>query len=293
MSLRSLEYAAVESVTGIGRNKLMSVVSITTVGLSLAILGGFVLLILGLHNIAVTLPDKLEIAVFLEKETPEADIIELNTKIRYMPHIESIQLVKADAAWEKFKRDLGDTVELSGIEENPLPDSFRVKVDNPRYTVSTARAIRNMPHIDEVSEGRKEVEQVVRFSDLIKLIGGLSAGVLFLVTTFIISNTIRLTVWARRREIKIMQLVGATNWFIRMPFVFEGIILGAIGGGIACLLVLGGSRYVTQVATEIMPLLSQFSNEVDPMQFLGSLVILGCLTGAIGSLISIRRFLKV
>jgi cell division transport system permease protein len=77
-----------------------------------------------------------------------------------------------------------------------------------------------------------------------------------------------------------------------MPFVFEGIILGAAGGGIACLLVMGGSRYVTKLATEIMPLLGQFSSNVDPAQFFGSIVILGCLTGAMGSLISIRKFLK-
>lgn len=292
MSLRSLEYASVESVVGIRRNSLMSIVSITTVGLSLAILGGFVLLILGLHNVAETLPNKLEIAVFLDKDIPEADMVELDSKIRYLPHVESVQLLDADAAWEKFKRDLGDRVELGGVEQNPLPDSFRVKVDDPRYAVTTADAIRKMDHIDEVNEGRKEVEQIVRFSDLIKLIGGLSAAVLFLVTIFLISNTIRLTVWARRREIRIMQLVGATNWFIRLPLVFEGIILGAIGGGIACLLVFGGASYVTQLATEIMPLLSQFSSSVDPMYFFGSLVAVGCLTGAMGSLISIRRFLK-
>ena len=292
MSLRSLEYAAVESVTGIRRNSLMSMVSITTVGLSLAILGGFTLLILGLHNVAETLPNKLEIAVFLDKDIPEADMVELDSKIRYLPHVESVQLMEADAAWEKFKHDLGDQVELGGVEQNPLPDSFRVKVDDPRYAVATADAIRKMDHIDEVNEGRKEVEQIVRFSDLIKLIGGLSAAVLFLVTMFLISNTIRLTVWARRREIRIMQLVGATNWFIRLPLVFEGIILGAIGGGIACLLVFGGASYVTQLATEIMPLLGQFSSSVDPLYFFGGLVAVGCLTGMMGSLISIRRFLK-
>ena len=292
MSLRSLEHAIAESAIGIRRNGLMAVASITTTALSLAILGGFLLLMLGLNNAAQSLLNKFEIAVFLDKDTTEADVAELGSKIRSLPYVVFAELIPADAGWAKLKGDLGGQIDLSGVEGNPIPDSFRLKINNPRYTPQTARAIRDMPHVNEVIEGWQVVEQVVRFADLVKLVGGLAAGILFLVAAFIMSNTIRLTVYARRREIKIMQLVGASNWFIRLPLVFEGIILGAVGGGTACLLVLGGSRYVTHMATQIMPLLKQFSSGVDPSHLFGSLVVLGCSIGALGSLISIRRFLK-
>lgn len=292
MSLRNLEFAIAESLTGIARNGLMSMASISTVGLSLAILGGFVLLALGLNNVVQTQLTKFEIAVWLDNRISDEATAELTDKIRSLPHVASAELVTAEATWEKIKRDWHGQIELSGVEPGSVSDHFRVKLRDPRYTAATSNAIRKMPDVAEVIEGRHVVAQVVRFADLVKLIGGCTAGVLFLVAAFIISNTIRLTVYARRREIKIMQLVGATNWFIRLPFVFEGTILGAIGGGIACLLVLGGSRYIIHVVTQIMPLLGQFSSGVDPARFFGSLVILGCIVGAAGSLISIRRFLK-
>ena len=181
---------------------------------------------------------------------------------------------------------------MGGVEPTMLTSHFRVKLDDAKYTPQTADAIRKLPRIEEVIEGRQLVEQVVKFADFVKLAGWCSAGVLFLVAAFIISNTIRLTLYARRREIKIMQLVGATNWFIRLPYVFEGTVLGAIGGGAACLAILGGGQYLNSEVTRIMPLLAQFSSGVDPLRFYGGLVAAGCIIGAMGSLFSIRRFLK-
>jgi len=290
--LRSLEYAVGESFVSIRRNALMSVVSISTVGLALAVLGAFALLILWLNRVADVLPEKFEIAVFLDKGTPEQEVLELRSQVAAFPHVKSAALITAEAGWREFKREMGGRLELGGIEENPLPDALRVKVDNPRYTVSTADRIRKLKGIDEVVEGRREIEQVVRFADLVKLLGGAAGIILFLVTAFIISNTIRLTVFARRREIRIMQLVGATNWFIRLPLMFEGMILGAIGGAIACTLVFAGANYATKVVTQMMPLLTQFSTDIEPLHFLGALILVGCFVGAAGSLISIRRFLK-
>lgn len=292
LSLRTLEYAAVESVVGIGRNGLMSVASITTVGLSLAILGSFVLLALGLNNVVQAQLDKFEISVWLKTDISERQVAELSKSIRSLPHVQSANLETAEATWEKIKASWQDKIELGGVEPSVLSDHFRVKLDDPRFTEATSDRIRDMTAVDEVIEGRMVVEHMTRFADLMKLIGAGAALMLFLVAAFIISNTIRLTVYARRREIKIMQLVGATNWFIRLPFVFEGTILGGIGGIIACVVVLGGTRYISRIVTQMMPLLQQCSSGVDPSQFFVGLVILGCFVGMMGSLISIRRFLK-
>jgi len=291
--LRTLSYAVAESAVGIARNGLMSTASVIIIALSFGILGAFVLLVLGLNNATQSLLKDFEIGVFLEDGTSEADVAELGSHIRYMPHVASVRLMPKDLAWEQMKANLGRQIDLSGVEENPLPDKFRVKLDDPRYTARTADAIRRMPHVGEVVEAWQVVEQMVGIADVVKWIGGLSAAALFLVAAFIISNTIRLTLHARRREIRIMQLVGATNWFIRLPLVLEGMILGAIGGGIAYLIVLGGSHYVTQEVTRRVPLFERFASGVDPIYFLGSMVALGCLVGAAGSLISIRRFLRV
>ncbi len=292
MSLRSLEYASVESIVAIKRNALMSLASIITVGLALSILGGFVLLTLGLHNATHTLLKRFEIAVYVQKGTSLSDVAALSIKIKALPHVKSVALISSDAAWKQFRREMGSKVELSGVRDNPLPDTLRVRVDDPKSTGSVASSITRMNKVDEVNEGRKEVDQVLRFANIIKMIGGATAGLLFLVTAFIISNTIRMTVYTRRREIRVMQLVGATNWFIRMPFIFEGAVLGALGGGIACGIVFGGAYYATQTVSQMMPLMREFSNSVDPVQFFGGLAALGCFLGMMSSLISVRRFLK-
>lgn len=293
MSLRGLEHAIIESFVSIRRNGLMSLVSVSTLALTLGVLGAFILLILWLHAVASTLPDKLEIAVFLAKNAPKQQVLETRSDIAAMEHVKSATIIPAEIGWEEFKKNMGGRLELSGVEGNPLPDMIRVRVDDPRFIVGIAKNVRTMALIDEVNEGRALVDELVRFADLIKLLGGAAGIVLFLVTTFIISNTIRLTVFARRREIKIMQMVGATNWFIRLPLMFEGMILGAIGGALACGMIYGAASYIVKVVTKVMPLLAQFSLSVEPIQFVGGLTLVGCLVGAVGSMISIRRFLKV
>ena len=269
----------------------MSLASIITMGLALSVLGGFSLLVLGLSNTAKTQLQKFEVAAFVKKGTPDSTVKELEKKIKKLPHIKTVQLVGADEAWREFRRDMSGNVDLTGVKHNPLPDTFRITTDDPASTPAIAGYIRKMSGIDEVNEASREIEQVMRLANLIKLIGGIAVALLFLVTAFIVGNTIRMTVYARRREIRIMQLVGATNWFIRMPFVFEGTILGTVGGGIACVLVYFGAHYVSRTATRIMPLLSQFTSNVDPLQFFLCIVLVGGMLGMMSSMISVRRFL--
>ena len=292
MSLRGLEYAIVEAFVSIRRNGLMSFVSVSTLALTLAVMGAFGLLILWLQSVAGTLPNKLEIAVFLDKATTSEDAATIRSRVAALPHVRSADLIPADVGWREFKKSMGGELELQGVENNPLPDMIRVKVGHAERIVATADEIRAMAHVDEVNEGRSMVDGLVRFAHLIKILGGAAGIVLFLVTMFIISNTIRLTVFARRREIKIMQMVGATNWFIRLPLMLEGMVLGAIGGALACGLIWFATTHVVKAATRIMPLLCQFSLCLEPIQFIGGLILMGCLVGAIGSMISMRRFLK-
>jgi cell division transport system permease protein len=292
MSLRTLEYAASESVVGIVRNGIMSVTSVITIALSLSVLAAFGLLAFGLNNMAQSLLEQFEIAVFLKPETSDVQTSEIFEQIKALSHVSTVRLIPKEDAWEETKRKLGKEVNLSGIK-NPLPDQLCVKLKDPRFTSQVVAKIKKMPYVDDVVAARQLVERAIQVADLIKWIGIGSAGVLFLVTSFIISNTIRLTLYARRREIRIMQLVGASNWFIKLPFVLEGIILGAIGACLSFILVRSSSKYVSEVVTKNFPFLKgQYATPIEPLHFLGIMVALGCLVGAIGSLISIRRFLK-
>jgi cell division transport system permease protein len=295
MSLRCLEYGIGESLIGIRRNPLMSIASILTVAVTLSILGGFVLFALGLNRGTETELKKFEMAVWLDSAKTDADIVEIRARIKSLPNVALVEFVPAEKTWEKIKREQGDEIVGSVDPDAVLGDldSFKVKVRNPRYTVRTAEAIRRLPHISEVREGRQVVEKIVRLADILKIVGIATAGILLLVAGFLISNTIRLTVYARRREIKIMQMVGATNWFIRLPLLLEGTTLGIIGAGIACLLVYGTSYYASEWVLKTMPMLKLFSSNADPLQFFGGMIVLGWFIGMFGSLVSIQRFLKV
>jgi len=270
----------------------MSVASVSTISLSLAILGGFVLVILWLNSVAASLSNELEMCVFLKHNLPQEEIADAVYKIQSLRHVVSVKHTPAEEVWERAKSSYERYIDLSGVSNVELGDEIRVKLDNPRYMESTARRISTMAGVDEVVAPRKEAKELVRFSRLVEIIGISASGVLLIITAFIISNAIRLTVFARRREIRIMQLVGATNWFIRLPLLFEGTVLGTIGGLISCGIVLGGAWYVTQAVTRAWPLLRHYPGNIDPYMILAGMAGVGCVIGAIGSFISIRRFLR-
>ncbi|HEY3298861.1 MAG TPA: permease-like cell division protein FtsX [Armatimonadota bacterium] len=295
MSFRSLEYAIKEAFSAIRRNFFYSFASIITVALTLGVLGGFVLFALSLNNAAGIELNKFEISAWLDNSKTADDITGIQQQIKGMGHVASVQFVPADQTWDNIKKNWGNDEVVQNVDPKAVMsklDYFRIRLDDPRYTKSTSVALRAMPHVEKVIDGREIVEQVSRAADLVKYTGIGLAGLFLLIAVFVISNTLRLMVSARRREIRIMQLVGASNWFIRLPMVLEGTILGIIGGAVACGLVLGGGHYVSRWALEQLPKLGQFSSGIEPLWLLGALVGLGWLIGAGASLISIQRFLK-
>lgn len=292
MSLRGLEYAIAEAFAAIKRNFLMSVASIMTSAITLSILGCVVLMALGLSNGTYNILDQFEIRVFVDKGTSNRSVEKIASSIEKIPHVKSVTLISAQSAWKEMKANLKDKIPLDGIVSNPLPDSFRVKLDDQTQTIKVASEIQALSHIDEVVQSQEYAKAILHISYIIKIIGIIAVVMLFLVSSFIISNTIRLTVYARRREIRIMQLVGATNWFIRFPLLIEGTTLGIIGGGIACLLVYAGSYYTSEWVMKIMPILGQLSSNADPKIFYSCLVGFGWVIGAAGTMVSIQRFLK-
>lgn len=245
---------------------------------------------MGVNNFAQSQIGRFEIAVFMKPEASQADADTTVEKIRNRKDIAGVVLKDRDADWAEFKRQHPD-IESAGLPLNPLPYAMVVKVADPSKTAAIASDIRAMPLVDQVNEGQAVLGRVMAVAKVIKVVSVFGAIVLLVTAVFIISNAIKLTLYARRREIRIMQLVGATNWFIRIPLILEGVVFGAAGALIAWMLLQIGSSYLGHVTQKITPLLAQASAQIQPGQMATWLVTLGVAIGAAGSFVSIRRFL--
>jgi cell division transport system permease protein len=293
MSFRSGAFLLGEAVTDIRRHGLMTLASISTVAVSLSILGGFVLIAMHLHVIADALPRRMEIHAFTRADVKPEQLKALEAKIRALPGLTNVALIPRAEAWKAFQARYADPDDLAGIRENPLPDKFEIRAKNPQRTLEVARMVRGYPEIARVNEGGQILERLISISRLVRSIGITCALLLLLATVAVISNAIRVTLFARRREIRIMQLVGATNGFIRLPFLFEGVLDGLLGAVLACALVAVGYHYLLEAVWVSLPLLSEFGAPMATSQFCVLITGLGVVIGALGSFISIRRFLKI
>ncbi|SEO69749.1 permease-like cell division protein FtsX [Propionispora vibrioides] len=295
MKIRTMEYFIREAVISLRRNGLMSFASISTVALSLLILGMFLVMVLNLSHMASALESQVEISVYLEDGLNDLEIRETGTRITKIPGVSQVLFVSKDEALERFKQRLGDQQGmLSALgDSNPLPDAFEVKVDKPEQVKPAAQAIAKLKGVENAKFGQEVVEQVFNLARMIRVLGVILIVFLALAALFIISNTIRITVFARRKEIGIMKYVGATDWFIRWPFLIEGMILG-FGGALVAVLLLSQTygALVSQIYQSLafLPVIPQypFINHISLF-----LLIVGAVIGALGSTISLKKFMKV
>jgi len=291
VNLRNLEYLIQEAFIGIWRNGIMAVASLSTVALSLAVLGGFLLLMLGSHGFVERQLARFEIAVYMPDGATQQDAERVREAILRLPLTEKAELQSRELEWQKLKRSLSTRIP-EGVIGNPLPYTIFVRARDARQTESLAGQIRRIPRVESADAARESFGHVKALADLVKLIGIVASVGLCLTTIFIISNAIRLTLFARRHEIRIMQLVGATNWFIRVPLVIEGLLLGTAGAALAVGLIATGGQYMVALVQRGLPVLRDLSSGVAPGQLLVALIGGGAIIGALGSLVSIRRFLK-
>lgn len=289
MNLSSIEFLIQEAFTGIRRNGLMAVASISTVALSLGVLGAFVLVALGANHFAASQIGKFEIAVYMRAEANRAQTDALASQVQKIADVDNVKILSKDEEWAKFKRS-NPNISSAGLQNNPLPFSLNVRVSDPSRTTSIANKIRVMSGVRMVRDGRDALGRLMAIARVVRGISVAGVIVLLITAIFIISNAIKLTLYARRREIRIMKLVGATNWFVRVPLIIEGIVFGAVGAFAAWLLLRLGGAYVAR-SVETMPFVAQFSSDMQPSQLALALILLGVIIGAVGSFVSIRRFL--
>lgn len=295
MKLRTGEYFIAEVFRSLRRNNWMTFASIGTVTVSLFVLGVFLILVLNMNRLAGMLESQVQISVYLEDHLTDREKRQIEYDITSLQGIDTVKYVDRDEAKTRLQERLGDQKYLLDAlsDDNPLPDAFEVTVTTPAVVESAASAISAMSGVEEAKYGQDVIEHLFDITRLMRIFGLVLMLLLGAATLFIIANTIRLTVFARRKEIAIMKYVGATDWFIRWPFLLEGIVLGCFGGIIAAVAL---RSFYAAMAAQIystlafFPLLPQY-----PFMSYVTLAILGSgiVIGAIGSLISLKRFLRV
>ena len=295
MKIRTSEYFVREVIISMIRNRWMTFASIGTVTVSLFVLGVFMMLVVNLTRMASELESQVQIAVYLNDALTEEGRAEVEQMMRDMKSISKIEYIPREKAIKRLEERLGDQkyiLEALG-ESNPLPNSYEVTVKKPEAVQSTAAAIADLYGVDEAKYGQDVASHLFDMTRLVRIFGFLLMFLLAGATIFIISNTIRLTVFARRKEIAIMKYVGATDWFIRIPFILEGIALGFIGGGLSALAL---RSFYSVMAAKIYSTLTFFPlvPQYPFVNYLTTVIIVsGMIVGIIGSTISLKRFLEV
>ena len=291
----SLGYFWKETFYSLFRNKFMAVASVLTVTLSMFILGVFLCAVLNINHMATYLENQVEMTVYLKDGLNTEQVMAVGKKLKALPDLKEIKFTNKDQAMAEFKQRLGDQQGiLDAINGNPLPSSYSTSFATPASLKNAVSIVTQYPEVDSVQYGQDIIEQLYKVAQVIRIGGIILIVFLAGAELFIISNTIRLTVFARRREIQIMKYVGATNGFIRWPFIFEGMIIGFIGSGLSAFILWEGYKVVlmemSQAGLVFIPMIPLWP-------FIGYMTIMllaaGIIIGILGSTISLRKYMKV
>ena len=295
MSFSTKEYFIKETYKSIRRNGFMSFASISTVAVSLLVLGMFLMIFLNTNNLAQYLESQVQVSVYMQDSATDKELAAVKEKLTKMPGVVKVTQVSKQQALERFKKRLGDQEQLLNSlgKDNPFPNSFEVQVDSPERIKVLTPQLGQLPKVETAKFGQEVVEHLFQLTKILRFGGILLVVFLAMATLFIISNTIRLTVFARRKKVIIMKYVGATDWFIRWPFLLEGMTLGFFGAVVAFILInsiYSGLLERIHATLAFLPLLP-----TSPLLLYVDLFLLvaGTGIGALGSYISLRKFLRV
>ena len=301
MRASSFRYLVKSGVKNLWNNRMMTIASVGTLIACLLIVGFAVLFSINVDNIVEYMGQQNEIVVFMELDTPEEYMSVMKDDLAEMDGLGTITYISRQQAFEDYKAKLGDKADiLDGMEDNHyLPASFRAKILDPEKVDILMTSIRRMDYVNEVQAPTDLAKTLVSVRRMVNTLGGAVIAALVAVSLVIITNTIRASVFNRRKEINIMKYVGATNSFIRIPFLVEGVLLGVIAAVVAYLAIWGGyTVFLNAMSTESSSWLSSITQHVMPFrQVSGKLMlwflVAGILTGGLGSTFSMRGHLKV
>jgi len=296
MKLRSVKYFVHEGAKSFFRNGLMSLASVIIVTACLIIFGIYVLFSLNLNFIMDQVQEQYEIAIFIDSETKSSDVEKIGEKIKENQYVLDAEFVSKDEALKDYKAQLGvQSSWLDGLEnDNPLRDSYQVTLSDLSVYQQVVSEIEKIEGVAYIRNNHSVIEKIVGLTGIIKNISFWVMLFLAAIAVFIISNTIRLTVFARRKEVNIMKFVGATNNFISWPFIVEGVIIGIVGAAISLALISYGYIWFTSGFGTFLGNSFMLYKLGDIFWIVtGSLLALGIFLGAIGSAVSLRKHLHV
>lgn len=288
----------------------MTVAAISSVAITLTLVGIFASVIINTAKLASDLENNVRINVFLRaNSTDQAETIvddedktvanpnfkAVYNKITALPNVETVTYSSKDEQLQKLTATLGDTWNLFQGDANPLYDAYIIDTTEPQYVKSVAAEIAKIDGVIEVRDGEVETERIFKLAGMVRTWGLAAAALLLFTAIFLISNTIRITIISRSREIQIMRLVGAKNSYIRGPFLWEGAWVGLLGAALPAALVyfLYQMVYKSVNASLASQDLSLLPVDIFVPVMVGALVVIGVLIGSIGSVISMNRYLKI
>ena len=296
MRIGLLVYFLRKALENIWTNRFLSLVTLSTIAISMLILGLFSLIYLNVQQSLHQMGGELQITAYLQETISSEQAEVLRSKVADWPEVEGITYISKEQALARFRSQLREYAGiLEGLKENPLPASLELTL-MPQYGRSgnikeLSTRLGRLPGVAEVQYGRKWMAKLRVFVEVMKLVGITVGGLLLIATIFVISNTIKLTFYSRREELEIMRLVGATDFFIKAPFLIEGLLHG-LGGA---LLAVGGlSLLILFLFSHLdLPLrLAVMAGSLPTGQLVAGFLGLGLLLGVLGSMVSLRRFLR-
>ena len=297
MKWNTIRYLFKEGILGLWKNRLMALASAGTIVLCLLIFGMSYAIANNITHVLEQLELKLGITAYIDEDTSEERIIKIRQGVENMSNVLHVEYISKEDALKMFSEDQGgEGVFEQFSSDNPLPASFEIQVAGVAVQDQVVAKLKTIPEL-QVTYFEKETDMFIKVNDSIKLISGVITGCLIIIGLLLINNTIKLTVYVRRREINIMKYIGATDWFIRLPFLIEGASIGLIGSVISTGIVYGAYKWLMEfMQHNLTNILGGISLTPLPeiMQTLTFIFLgIGIGIGLLGSSIAIRKHLKV
>ena len=290
----NFEFFVTEALHSFRRSTLMTLVTVGTIAVTLVIFGMFLLLVVNLGNIVGTVSSRMDITAYVEKDISLDSAGMLQLELSKIPGVEKVEFISRTEAWKKFKDDFGTKLDLDEIiTGNPLPHTFTIQVRTPDLLPSIAKRVSEFQDIDEVRYSGKMIEQIRALIDAVRIGGAVLVIAISFATLLIVVNTVRLTVLSRETDIYIMKLVGATNTFVKWPFIIEGVLIGVLGGVSSFLILKFSYDAVFLRLNQALPFLPLVTDQRLLSIIYLSMVVGGTALGMVGAYISVTKVLKM
>jgi cell division transport system permease protein len=295
MSPNMTLYLFRESFRSLKRNSWLNFAAAGTTAVSLFVLGIAILLVINTNSIAQSIESNVEIMVYANHGVNANGLTTLRQELESIPGVKDTQFVSKDEALHSLEGQFGQDSKLKASvgDSNPLPDAYKVRIDDPHQVAQVAKTIGQLPDVYRVRYGQGVVDTMFKITAWVRLISIAIMVLLAVCAVFLIATTIRLTMFSRRKEINIMKYVGATDWFVRWPFLLEGIIIGGCGALVSIAILYFSYSAVVIKLHETLTFLPLVASTRMLWGIFGGLFGAGVLLGITGSMITVRRYLHV